>query len=69
MFVCGQPAAPEQQRLDDAIGFLRDHTEIREVRYALLSTSSSLLVLIFHLHVFYVCLVIQISLYFLQAFD
>lgn len=26
-----QPAAPEQQRLDAAIGFLRDHTEIREV--------------------------------------
>lgn len=27
---CGQ-AAPEQQRLDDAIGFLRDHAEVSNI--------------------------------------
>lgn len=27
-FSCVKPPAPEAQRLDDAIGFLRDHAEV-----------------------------------------
>lgn len=27
-FFCVKPPAPEAQRLDDAIGFLRDHAEV-----------------------------------------
>lgn len=28
VFFCVKPSAPEAQRLDDAIGFLRDHAEV-----------------------------------------
>lgn len=35
LVLCVKPA-PEQQRLDDAIGFLRDHAEVRTAYFSLL---------------------------------